>query len=328
MSANMKRARFTQQFLAAFQRVPTLDVNFAIFADSSADANQRQTNSVFSEKWTKYDNSEEKDKLYNFQRSWYLKLYGFESEAALGRYLRNRPVIFDAGCGLGYKAAWFAELAPHSLVIGMDFSDAAARAAKNYAEMDNLFFVQGDIADTGLRQRSVDYVSCDQVIMHTESPERTFTELARVTRVAGHLACYFYAKKALPRELLDDYFRSQCSHIDRDKLWAMSEQLTELGRRLTALNVQIDVPAIPELGIKGGKYDIQRFIYWNFLKCFWNAELGTETSVVTNFDWYSPSNARRFSEEEVRSIVTANDMSDVFFHSEEACYSGRFTRRR
>ena len=128
--------------------------------------------------------------------------------------------------------------------------------------------------------------------------------------------------------MLDDYFRSQCSHIDRDKLWAMSEQLTELGRRLTALNVQIDVPAIPELGIKGGKYDIQRFIYWNFLKCFWNAELGTETSVVTNFDWYSPSNARRFSEEEVRSIVTANDMSDVFFHSEEACYSGRFTRRR
>jgi len=24
----------------------------------------------------------------------------------------------------------------------------------------------------------------------------------------------------------------------------------------------------PELGIKGGKYDLQRFIYWNFLKCF------------------------------------------------------------
>ncbi len=82
----------------------------------------------------------------------------------------------------------------------------------------------------------------------------------------------------------------------------MSEQLTELGRRLSALKVDIDVPEIPELGIKGGRYDIQRFIYWNFLKCFWNADLGTETSVLTNFDWYSPSNARRFSESEIRAI--------------------------
>jgi hypothetical protein len=106
----------------------------------------------------------------------------------------------------------------------------------------------------------------------------------------------------------------------------MSEQLAELGRRLSALNVEIDVPEIPELGIKGGIYDIQRFIYWNFLKCFWNAELGAETSILTNFDWYSPSNARRFSEAEVHAIVSANGMREIFFHSEEACYSGRFGR--
>jgi hypothetical protein len=104
----------------------------------------------------------------------------------------------------------------------------------------------------------------------------------------------------------------------------MAEQLTELGRRLSALNVQFEAPDIPELGIKGGRYDIQRFIYWNFLKCFWNDELGRETSVVTNFDWYSPSNARRFSEQEVRALVRANGLIEKFFHAEEACYSGRF----
>lgn len=48
-------------------------------------------------------------------------------------------------------------------------------------------------------------------------------------------------------------------------------------------------------------------IYWNFIKCFWNEELGYDTSVATNFDWYSPSNAKRYSEE-------------------EACYSGRFLK--
>ena len=320
----MNRGTFAGKFVEAFARKIELIDNFAVSANESRDAKQHQTNSVFSEKWDKYEGSEERSKLFDFQRNWYLKLYGFESEQALGEHLRASPVIFDAGCGLGYKAAWFAELAPQSLVIGMDFSGAAAQAARNYAALENLFFVQGDIADTGLGAGGVDYVSCDQVIMHTESPERTFAELARITTRTGQMACYFYAKKALPRELLDDYFRSRCSHIEREKLWAMSEQLAELGRRLSLLNVEIDVPEIPELGIKGGTYDIQRFIYWNFLKCFWNADLGVETSVVTNFDWYSPSNARRFSESEVRAIVAANRMRVVFFHSEEACYSGRF----
>jgi ubiquinone/menaquinone biosynthesis C-methylase UbiE len=322
----MNRAKFSSQLLGVFGRNVVLHDNFAIDAGASGDANQLQTNSVFSEKWERYQGSDEKEKLYEFQRNWYLSLYGFASEQALAEHLRKSDVIFDAGCGLGYKAAWFAKLAPHALVIGMDFSDAAAQAARNYRELDNLFFLQGDIAHTGLKSASVHYVSCDQVIMHTENPERTFAELARITPRAGQVACYFYAKKALPRELLDEYFRTRCSHIEREKLWAMSEQLAELGRRLSALHVEIDAPDIPELGIKGGRYDIQRFIYWNFLKCFWNDELGAETSVVTNFDWYSPSNARRFSEAEVRALVAVNGMTEVFFHAEEACYSGRFGR--
>ncbi len=321
----MHASKFTARLQEAFASPVTVARNFAMIADASAHTNQQQTNEVFSEKWEKYDSSDEKERLYEFQRNWYLKLYGFETEDALRAHLASCDVIFDAGCGLGYKAAWFARLAPHALVIGMDFSEAARQAARDYVDLPNLFFVQGDIANTGLRDGSVDYASCDQVIMHTESPELTFAELARISRrPGGQVACYFYAKKALPRELLDDHFRAVCSQIGNDELWAMSEQLTELGRRLSELKVSIDVPDIPVLGIKGGTYDIQRFIYWNFLKCFWNAELGRETSVVTNFDWYSPSNARRFSEKEVRDIVSANALREEFFHAEEACYSGRF----
>ena len=229
--------------------------------------------------------------------------------------------------GLGYKTAWFAELAPHALVIGMDFSEAARQAALVYAHLPNIFFVQGDIAATNFRDGAVDFANCDQVIMHTEDPEKTFAELVRIVSAdGGEVACYFYARKALPRELLDDYFRVHCQKLGRGELWAMSEQLAELGRRLSALDVQFDAPDIPALGIKGGRYDIQRFIYWNFLKCFWNGELGRETSVITNFDWYSPSNARRFSEEEVRALAQDNGLTARFFHAEEACYSGRFAR--
>jgi ubiquinone/menaquinone biosynthesis C-methylase UbiE len=320
-----QREAFTQKFLDVAKVPLHLDGNFGVRTDISQQTNQQQTNEVFSEKWERYDKSEEKERLYEYQRNWYLKLYGFESEEALAQHLRGCDIIFDAGCGLGYKAAWFAKLAPSALVIGMDYSEASWHAARNYAQLPNLFFVQGDIADTGFKDEAIDYVSCDQVIMHTENPEKTFTELARLTRRdSGQFACYFYAKKALPRELLDDYFRIHCGHMDREALWVMSEQLAELGKRLSALNVSFEAPDIPALGIKGGTYDLQRFIYWNFIKCFWNAELGAETSVVTNFDWYSPSNARRFSEQEVRALLTDNALKEAYFHAEEACYSGRF----
>jgi len=320
--------QFIDKLHRAFESPVIVDHNFAVRTDVSVHSNQQQTNDVFSDKWEKFDQSDEKERAYAFQRNWYLNLYGFGTEDGLRAHLATCDVILDAGCGLGYKAAWFAELAPHALVIGMDFADAARHAAHNYANLPNLFFVQGDIANTGLREGSVSYASCDQVIMHTEDPERTFSELSRIARPGGgQVACYFYAKKALPRELLDDHFRQKCTELTRDELWTMSEQLAELGRRLSDLNCSFDAPDIPALGIKGGKIDIQRFIYWNFLKCFWNLELGRETSVVTNFDWYSPSNARRFSEKEVRDIVSANDLIETFFHTEEACYSGRFTRR-
>ena len=324
----MNREQFASRLRQVFQRPVSVNANFALHDDTSSHANQQQTNEVFSDKWNKFDGSDEKEKLYEFQRNWYLKLYGFESEQALARHLSGCSVVLDAGCGLGYKAAWFARLAPQTLVIGMDFSEAAQRAAENYRSLENLFFIQGDIARTGLRDGSVDYASCDQVIMHTEDPAATFAELARITTSpGGQVACYFYAKKALPRELLDDYFRIHCTRVPRDRLWAMSEQLAVLGRRLSELNVSFEAPDIPELGIKGGVYDVQRFIYWNFLKCFWNPQLGMETSVVTNFDWYSPSNARRFSEQEVRELVAHNRLTEAFFHAEEACYSGRFVHR-
>jgi ubiquinone/menaquinone biosynthesis C-methylase UbiE len=309
----------------ALQAPLAMERNYAVFLDMSEAENQQQTNEVFTEKWDKYADTSELETFYQFQQDWYLKLYGFGSEAALADHLRGARIILDAGCGLGYKAAWFARLAPHALVVGMDYSGAAQQASEMFADLPNLFFIRGDIARTPFRDGAVSYVSCDQVIMHTEVPEDTFAELARITdRDGGQFACYFYAKKALPRELIDDYFRTHCKNVTTEQLWEMSEQLTELGKRLSALNVSFDAPDIPLLGIKGGTIDVQRFIYWNFLKCFWNEELGHDTSLATNFDWYSPSNARRFSEEEVRGIVAANAMTTVSFHSEEACYSGRF----
>jgi SAM-dependent methyltransferase len=301
--------------------------NFMSLSAISDFSNQNSTNSAFTRKWGEYNESEEKEKCFQMQKEWYLKLYGFSSEQELADFLKGKKYIYDAGCGIGYKTAWFATLAPESIVIGMDFSEAALQAAHNYKDIPNLFFMQGDIGAKVFKDNSIDYVNCDQVIMHTENPAKTFSVLASITKDDGQFACYFYAKKALPRELLDEHFRKKCGTMSHDEIMAMSEQLTELGKRLSEINVTFDAPDIPAMGIKGGKIDIQRFIYWNFLKCFWNENLGRHTSIMTNFDWYSPSNAQRFSKSEVEELLEKNNMDAVTFHSEEACYSGRFKKR-
>jgi len=301
--------------------------NLIVLKTSSEYENQEQTNSIFSDKWLKHDIKSQLDSMELFQLRWYLVLYGFNDEKELKEFLQTKKYILDAGCGLGYKAAWMALLSSESIVIGMDFSDAVLSAAEHYKGIDNLFFVKGDISQTNIKDNSIDYISCDQVIHHTENPAKTFEHLSNKLSVSGQIGCYVYAKKAIPRELIDEYFRTFTLKCTKEEIWEMSEQLTKLGKTLSELNAKIDVPDIPLLNIKGGSYDVQRFIYWNFLKCFWNEKIGWNGSVSTNFDWYGPSNASRYSEEEFRSWITINNLATLYFHREEACYSGRFLKQ-
>ena len=291
--------------------------------------NQGHTNATFTDKWEAFSKEElsDQEKLSNFQKNWFLKLYGFDCLKSLSDYLQNFEVILDAGCGLGYKSAWLASLAPESTIIGIDYSGASYIGYQNYSDkFDNLIFAHGDIAATQLPNECISLTICDQVIMHTEDPRLTLQELSRVTQSDGEVWCYWYRKKALPRELLDDYFRAKTVNLTNEELWKLSEEVLSLGKVLAELNVSADFPDLPTLGIKGGKMDLQRYIYWNFIKCFWNEDLGYVTSLSTNFDWYSPVNAKRFSKADVQSDLHFSSLSQLFFHEEEACYSGRFKK--
>ena len=229
--------------------------------------------------------------------------------------------------GLVTSQHGLASLAPNSKVIGIDFSSASYVAYKRYKdEFSNLIFAQGDIANTLLPSGSIGFTVCDQVIMHTDNPRLTLSELSRITDNNGQVCCYWYKKKALPRELLDDYFRENTSQLSSEELWKLSEEVLELGRMLGDLKIEANFPNLPSLGIVGGKMDLQRFIYWNFIKCFWNKDLGYTTSLITNFDWYSPVNAKRFSQLEVENDLENAFLEKVFWHEEEACFSGRFSK--
>jgi SAM-dependent methyltransferase len=289
---------------------------------------QHQTAQAFSDKWNQFEyGSPEFEQLVWKQKQWYLDLYGFSDESALAAYLQDCRLVLDAGAGMCYKAAWFAELSPSSLVVAADVSSSLQRAADYYRQMNNLFFVRCDIAKMSFFEAGLfDYVSCDQVIHHTADPFKTFQELVRVTGPGKELSVYVYRKKALPRELVDDYFRELSKTLDHRKLMEFSRQITELGHLLSSITVEIDFPDIPLLNIEGGRMPVQRFIYWNFLKCFWNEELGYQNSLMTNYDWYAPSQAFRYSEQEFRNWIRVEQLEEVYFHKENACYSGRFLK--
>ena len=297
------------------------DENIAFINDRSVFENQQQTNESFSEKWVKLNKESSTTEMEKFQKDWVLKLYGFETIQGFKDFLKDKFTIIDAGCGLGYKSAWMAELAPHATVFGIDFSEAAYVAAKRYKHIENLFFFRGDIANLPFKHNTLDFILCDQVIHHTEKPRNTYKHLASLLTANGKLACYVYAKKALPRELVDDYFRKATHQFSHKEIWAFSNQLSELGKRLTELNVKFECPDIPVLGIKGGEYDIQRFIYWNFLKCFYHPFWTKQENDACNFDWYSPSNAERYSPDEFKKWAEDFNLKINFFRSEESAHT-------
>ena len=288
----------------------------------------RQTRESFSAKWEMLEHGGDAfSRLLPIQRRWYLEKYGFDSESDFQRFLARCGIVVDAGTGNGAKAAWFAQLCPEALIVAIDLSDSLVAAANHYQHVPNLVFVQSDIACMDfLRDGVVDYVSCDEVIHHTRVPKDTFSELLRVLAPGGHLSCYVYRRKALPRELLDEEFRQRCRHLRSEELAQLAAEITELGRILSTVGGELEFPAVPALGIEAGRMTVQRFIYWNFMKCYWNEDIGYEGSTVVNFDWYSPAIAARFSKEEFREWFEGDHLEEVHFYTEPACYCVRLRR--
>ena len=89
-----------------------ININYNIIGSDvfleKIELNQKQTKDIFSNKWTQFENIEKNKNFHNSQLDWFLDLYGFSSEQDFKLFLSDKKIILDAGCGLGYKSAWFA----------------------------------------------------------------------------------------------------------------------------------------------------------------------------------------------------------------------------
>ena len=240
------------------------------------------------------------------RQDWYLQRFGFGTRERLNQFLGPRKLVLDAGTGTGVDTAMFAESG--ATVVAIDINrDAALSAYGHLGHLSNVNILQADLGRLPFPEGVFDYVSCDQVLHHTPDPRRSFAALATHLRPGGHMAVYVYNRKGPIREFTDDYLRSQTTRMSAEECYEFCKSVTSLGKALSELNAEVVVPAdMKLLGIEAGTYDVQRLIYWNVMKCFWNPDFDFVTNTVVNFDWYHPKHAARFTAEEMRELFERN----------------------
>ena len=290
------------------------------------DEGQKETEEAFTAKWQRARNFGHEDRSRSFYINWYLERYKFGTIDALRDFLNGKTRILDAGTGNGRDTRLYAENCSGT-VFGVDISGSIDSAYAHLKAHSNVHLIQADLTRLPFPDGFFDFIACDQVLHHTRDTEESFHKLVSHLAPGGDLSIYVYRKKAPLRELADDYLRSAAAEMGEEEAWKLSEQLTELGRALSELNASVTVPEISALGIKAGTYDVQRFIYWHMLKCYWNSSLNYGDSVITNFDWYRPLYAHRHTADEVRKWYSDAGLEIITFDECDAGISVRGRKR-
>lgn len=289
-----------------------VEAGVARFVSAAAlPAEQAATGGTFSLKWSRVGTFGHDDATRDFHHRWYLQRYGWGSEADFAAFLADQDRVLDAGCGVGRDVAWYLQHAP-GLVAGVDISSAVDLAARNVGPNPRLLLAQADLANLPFPPDYFDYLACDQVLHHTFDPRASFAHLVSRVRPGGVLAFYVYKVKGPLREFADDHLRAAAAIMSEEEAYRLSDALTRFGKALTEQQVEIDVPVdLPELGITAGRFDLQRWLYWNVFKCFYNAEWDWETNVMTNDDWYRPATAYRYRPEEIRAWIAEEGLETL-----------------
>ena len=277
-----------------------------------------QTVSSFNQKWTEnpklaFDATVDTNSDIH---GWILNRNGFNTETDFIKWCRSKNRILDAGCGNGRVTNLFSKCAAAGAqIVGIDYSPEVA--IKNLANNNNVTVGHADLTQNLAPFGTFDLVYCQEVLHHTSEPFLAFSNLVDILNENGEIAIYVYKKKGPIREFSDEYIRDQLKTLTWDEANNQMLEITKLGKLLSELQIEIEVDEIELLGIKKGKYDLQRFIYHYFLKCFWNEDLDFQESVAINTDWYLPQIASKHTMAEVSGWALAKNLEIIHLLEDE-----------
>jgi SAM-dependent methyltransferase len=265
---------------------------------------QTQTSDCFAFKWAKRD-TYESDAVKQIAHQWLLERYCDGDPERISQWLKGgRKIILDAGCGSGFSALLlFGDRLKCHDYLGVDISTAIEIAEQRFSEQGiSGDFLQTNILDLPFGDEMIDFVFSEGVLHHTDDTEKSIRYLSRKLKRGGRFLFYVYAKKGVIREFTDDYIRNCIKDMSDGEAWEAIKPLTKLGNALGKLDVEIDIPEdIPFLGIKKGRINLQRFLYYNVFKMFYQKDFTLDEMNHINFDWFRPLNCHRHTEEEIKA---------------------------
>jgi ubiquinone/menaquinone biosynthesis C-methylase UbiE/uncharacterized protein YbaR (Trm112 family) len=277
-----------------------------------------KTEDSFSAKWKKHHVNHQAKDWIDFQQKWFFDRFGWKTIKQFKEFMLTKKFVLEAGTGIG-NTANLLSINPSSTIFAIDASESIDFAFKKYGKKSNLHFLQADLRKLPFKKNFFDYILSDQVLHHTNNTETSFKYLTKFLNKSGEISIYVYNKKAPNREFSDDHIRKTTVEMSFNDCMKFSKDMALLGKSLSKLKKKIIIPNdIPLLGIKSGKYDIQRFIYWHFLKCFWDPSNNLERSIGVNFDWYSPKFAYRHTAIEVKKWYNQSKLKITHFKEIES----------
>ena len=282
-------------------------------ASRGGTADQAKTNVTFSDKWRRFTNYGLDREHQRFLFSWYCEKLGLSSLDELEAFYRSRKMVLEVGPGSGFNASFISQQTSGQ-VFALDISEAAFTVYTNTRHLPNCHAIQGDLMAAPFEDETFDLVFADGVLHHTPDTKAAVFALYEKLKPGGQFFFYVYRKMGAARQFTDRHIREHFTQLDPDACYEQCEGFTELGRELSALGAKITLErGIPLLGIPPGVHDVQRLVYYNFLKCFWNDAFDFDTNNMVNFDWYHPHNAWQHTREEVEEWLRELGAGELSF---------------
>jgi len=284
---------------------------------------QKQVQHTFSTIWDKFPDFAINDKKKQiFYDKWMAQKLGLNCTDELYSYLSSKKDILEVGVGSGQKAKMMAE---HTggRVVGIDLVSSVEHASRNTEEVPNVAVIQADLFALPFKRESFDFIISDGVLHHTPDTRRAFLSIVPFLSAGGEIAIRVYRRSGPIREFCDDFVRSYTTKMSEKECWEFCERMARMGESLAKTAYQIDIPEdIDLLGFKKGRYDLQRFVYYNMFKCFHNEVFTFDENVLINFDWYHPIDAHRHTEDEVRAWFVEAGLTGIRIYNPESGISG------
>ncbi|MBY0421693.1 MAG: methyltransferase domain-containing protein [Parvularculaceae bacterium] len=281
--------------------------NLPLRADSATPhaKGQAETNVTFSDKWRRFKQYGLEPQHEDFLFGWYCKKLGLPDRDALRAFYRDREMTLEVGPGSGFNSRFIASNT-QGRHFALDISDAAFTTFENTRHLPNCTVVQADLMLAPFADNIFDFVIADGVLHHTPDTRAAVEALFRKVKPGGQFFFYVYRRMGAARYFADQHIREHFMKLTPEECYAACEGITELGRELSRLGAKITLQKpIDVLGIPAGEHDVQRLLYYNFVKCFWNEAFDYETNNMVNYDWYHPHHAWQHTDEEVKGWLAA-----------------------